>query len=107
MTIRAAFAVRDVMAKLKTTKAKKLVAVNDLFAQELLAMSKAHHTFMSFLIFKEQIANMQFKCPNVKPIMNLLARIFALKQLSLDSVSLYETGYFAQGSKELLLHAMK
>lgn len=79
LAIRAAFSVRDVMDKLKTTKAKKVAALNDLFAQELLTMSKAHHTFMSFLIFKEQVAAIQFTCPNVRPLMHLLAKIFALK----------------------------
>lgn len=32
LSIRAAFSVRDVMQKLKTTKAKRVTAVNDLFA---------------------------------------------------------------------------
>ena len=33
--------------------------------------------------------------------------MFALKQLSLDSDALYETGFFGKGSKPLLLDSMK
>lgn len=43
----------------------------------------------------------------MRPLLHLLARVFALKQLNLDCVSLYETGFFSHGSKELLLQAMK
>lgn len=36
-----------------------------------------------------------------------MAKIFALKQLTLDSTACYETGFFGAGSKTLLLDAMK
>lgn len=39
--------------------------------------------------------------------MLLLAKIFALKQLSIESTACYETGFFASGSQPLLLDAMK
>ncbi len=34
--------------------------------------------------------------------MHLLAKVFALKQLSLDCVACYETGFFGVGSNEIL-----
>jgi hypothetical protein len=37
----------------------------------------------------------------------LLGRVFALKQLTLDSTALYECGYFGPGSRELLGESMK
>jgi len=39
--------------------------------------------------------------------MRILARVFALKQLSLDSAACYETGFFGKGSNELLMASMK
>ena len=39
--------------------------------------------------------------------MHLLAKVFALKQLSLDCVACYETGFFGVGSNELLTKSMK
>ena len=39
--------------------------------------------------------------------MYLLARIFALKQLSIDSSACYETGYFTSGAKDLIIESMK
>ena len=70
-------------------------------------MSKAHHMYMSFVIYRGIVENHNFKDQNIKPLLLLLAKIFALKQLSLDSVSCYETGFFTSGSKSLLLDSMK
>ena len=39
--------------------------------------------------------------------MLLLAKVFVLKQLTLDSVACYESGFFTSGSKNLLLDSMK
>jgi hypothetical protein len=42
-------------------------------------MSKNHHTYMSFLIYRKVIENHQFKDLNIKPVLLLLAKVFALK----------------------------
>jgi hypothetical protein len=107
LAIRAAFIVRDVVKKLAKKDIKKKVAINDLYAMDLLQMSKAHHTYMSFVIFKRSVDNKQFKCPNIRSLLHLLGKIFVLKQLTLDCTTLYETGFFTSGSKGLLLDAMK
>lgn len=39
--------------------------------------------------------------------MILLGKIYALKQLSVDSTACYETGFFGNGAKPLLLDGMK
>ena len=43
---------RDVITKLSESKAKNVVKVNDLFAADLLLMSKAHHMYMTFIVYK-------------------------------------------------------
>lgn len=58
-------------------------------------MSKAHHTHMSLQIFRLSVDNKQFKDPKIKPLMDLLAKVYALKQLTLDCDALYETGFFS------------
>jgi len=42
-------------------------------------MSKAHHMYMSFVIYRDVIEKHEFKDQNIKPILLLLAKIFALK----------------------------
>jgi Acyl-CoA oxidase len=70
-------------------------------------MSKSHHMYMSFLVYKQTIESHKFKDEKLKPIMLLLAKIFALKQLSLDSIACYESGFFSTGANNLLLETMK
>ncbi len=57
------------MVKLQTKDVKKKTLINDLFAQDLLMMSKAHHTYMSFIIFVRVISEKTFKDPNIKPLL--------------------------------------
>ena len=70
-------------------------------------MNRAHMLYLSFVIFRSTIESTNFKDQNIKPLMLLLAKIYALKQLSIDSVACYETGFFCYGSKPLLLDSMK
>ena len=37
----------------------------------------------------------------------MLGKVFVLKQLSLDSIACYETGFFGSGAKPLMLDSMK
>ncbi len=107
LAVRAAWIVRDVMVKLQTKDVKKKTLINDIIALDLLMMSRAHHTYLSFVIFVRVINEKTFKDPNIKPLLHLLAKVFALKQLSMDSDALYETGFFGTGSKSLLLDGLK
>jgi hypothetical protein len=95
------------MKKLKSSKEKKVVTINDLYAQDITIMSRAHFTYLSFVIYKDIIAASSFKDERSKDLLILLAKIYALKQLSLDCQACYETRYFGPGSKELLLDATK
>jgi len=107
MAVRAAWMVRDVLAKLSDKKTPKKVLMNDLYATDLLKMSKNHHQYMSFIIFRQAIEEKQFKCPNIKPMFILLAKIFALHILVNDSALLYESGFFGKGSNNLLQECFK
>lgn len=94
MSIRAAWVVRDFLKKISDKNTPKKILLNDKHASDLLRMSKNHHQYLSFVIFCQAIETENFKDPNIKPLMWLLARIFALQVLSQDSVLLYESGFF-------------
>lgn len=103
----ACFLVKRTATMLTESKAPSKTKQNELFAMDVNRMTKAHLIFIMY----ERAVNV-FKRKNVKDqnlkkaFMNLFAN-FALKQLSLDCTSLYETGFFGPGSGDLLLAAYK
>lgn len=95
------------VVKMTSSKEKRMVKVNDLFAQDLVQTTRSHMMYLSFFMYKYVVDTTEFKDKNVRPLLHLLAKVFALKQLTLDSSACYETGYFSAGSKGLLMEAMK
>ena len=95
------------VAKLQSSKEKRIVKVNDLFAQDLVQTTRAHMMYLSFFMFKFVVDSTEFKNKNSKELLYLLAKVYALKQLTLDCTACYETGFFSAGSKGLLMEAMK
>lgn len=55
LAIRAAFKVQDTITKISSSKEKKVVAMNELFAQEIIQMSKSHLLYVSFTVFRQKI----------------------------------------------------
>jgi len=55
-----------------------------------------------FKMARKRIANYPFKDQKIRPLLELLASIFALKELHVDNQHLYETGFFRAGSGDLL-----
>lgn len=70
-------------------------------------MSKNHHQYMSFAIFRQAVEEKKFKDVNNRPMMLLLAKIYALQILTQDSVLLYESGFFGHGSNDLAQDCLK
>ena len=70
-------------------------------------MTRAHMSYLSFVIYTDIVKAADFKDERSKNLMILLAKIYALKQLQIDNQACYETGYFGKGSKELLLESTK
>jgi Zn-finger nucleic acid-binding protein len=107
MASRAAAKVKDVMTRFNSSKDKKKTKLNDKFAVDLIAMSRAHMLYLSFVFFRDSIEAKTYQNPKSKEVLYLLAKVFALKQLSLDSVGLYETGFFKPGANALLTESLK
>ena len=68
-------------------------------------MSKSHTMFITFKIARLFIEKEEFKCANLKSILTLVIRIFGLKQLSLDSMPCWNTGFFTKGHASILSDA--
>ena len=107
MAVRAAYIVSQVIKKLADSKEKKKSKINDLFAQDIILMNRAHMLYLTFVIYRQEVETREFKDPAIMPLLQLLGKVYALKQLSMDSTACYETGFFGNGSKPLLLDAFK
>jgi len=55
LAVRAAFKVRDVIDKMEKSKEKKVIKINELYAQEIVLMIKSHMLYMSFVYFRNLI----------------------------------------------------
>jgi len=53
--------------------------MNELFTEEIIQMNRAHMLYLSFVMFRSTVESTQFKDQNIKPLLVLLAKIFALK----------------------------
>ncbi len=68
---------------------------NELFSQMKYDMVKAHMQYLLFHIFVQEIEEAKFTDARIKPILQELARVHALKQLKEDMSAAYSSGFFA------------
>ena len=65
-------------------------------------MVKTHLAYILFKMTKERISEYKFKDQRTKVPLELMLKIFALKEISKDSVSLFDSGFFRPGSTQLV-----
>ena len=111
LAVRSAYKIKTTNEKI-AQKTKEGVPENDRVHSELaidiVSMAQSHIMYLAFQIFISNIENPEtFKCPNNRSNMQDLARVFALNELSNDSVANYETGHFQMGTHSILLDAQK
>jgi hypothetical protein len=63
--------------------------------------------YVTFKFFMEHIEKKKYNSHMITENLKLLAKVYALTELTQDSVALYETGYFPLGTARLLLEAQK
>lgn len=69
-------------------------------------MAHSHMMYVMFQLFRSKIE--EFKCPNLKSLMQDLAKVIAIHELTNnDSSSVYESGHFAMGTGSSLMEAYK
>jgi hypothetical protein len=80
---------------------------NELCGTDINLMSKAHMMYMSFAMSRKYVEEQTYKCSNLKGVFCLLLEVFALKQLTLDSMPLQDTGYLRPGDYQHINDAYK
>ena len=71
---------------------------NELYAMEVEKMIRAHLHYIFFMMTKKRVQTYPFVDKNTQVPLELLAKIFAVKHILKDPQSLYECGYFVNGS---------
>lgn len=79
---------------------------NDLFAPEVHKMSRFHIIYVLFSFAKQLMDEYKFKDPNVKNIVEVMIKVYALKYITQDTQGLYECGFFSKGSGRVIDSAL-
>ena len=64
------------------TKAPTKTKTNELFALDVDKMVEMHMIYYMFLMTRERINNYKFKDANIKPLLEIVLKVFAVKQLT-------------------------
>jgi hypothetical protein len=67
-------------------------------------MAKCHLKYSAFATFVKAFRTESFKDKNILPAMELLAKVFALSELTTDCQQCFASGYFADKSAYINLH---
>ncbi len=70
-------------------------------------MTKYHLIYIMFIISTSNYKNHKFTDQRIPEILDVLLKVFALKQLIEDPQALYECGFFGAGSAQLLDESLK
>lgn len=75
------------------------------YALDIVKLSQAHIRYVTFWYFKEKLKTV--KCPNNVRNLTNLCMLYGLVDLSKDSTSCFECGYFTAGASRMILEAIK
>ena len=102
LAIRAIFAIRELDTVMRESGLSQKEMENDVFALDITRVVRLHLIYAMFKIGLEYIEKSEIKSAQGRKHVETALKIFALKQLTLDHQSLYESGYFTKGSARLL-----
>ena len=92
------------MAASKATDQEK---TNDIFAVDILLATKLHIELNMFSLAREYYKDHSFTDIRIRPILDMMLKLVAIKMLMKDSEGLYETGFFGAGSSRLQTEGFK
>ena len=107
MATRSLFVINQTYLLLTESKAPSKTKQNELFALEVQKMARTHLCYILFKISRQRVESYPFVDAKVKVPLELLVKIFAVKQIMKDPQSLYECGFFKMNSGLLLNAAYK
>jgi acyl-CoA oxidase len=80
---------------------------NELFAVDVVNMTRIHIWYVTFIIFKNTLEGAKLKDERIRDHLKTLCSIFALNELKRDSTACYESGYFQNGASQMINDALK
>lgn len=101
LATRAVYQLAELTQAMASSKASDQEKTNDIFAVDILLASKLHIEFCIFEFARDYYKNHTFTDTRIRPILDLLVKIVAVKMLMKDSEGLYETGFFGVGASRL------
>ena len=107
LATRAAIYIKQTMEVMESSKADSKAKMNEIFALEIDKMTTMHMIYYMFHMTRERITKYDFKDAKIRPILEIVLKVFAVKQLTTETRGLYECGYFDSGSGKLLDDAFK
>ena len=107
LATRAIVMILRVHKMLTESKAPSKTRQNELFAIDVNRMTRLHLTYIIYERARSTLEKSDMKCQNFKKALHSAMANYALKQLTLDSNLLYESGFFGRGSGDLLDQAYK
>ena len=81
--------------------------MNELFATDIEKLTRAHMILLMFTSNRDLTSNHAFKDAKITEVLELVNKMFAVKQIMASHSALYETGFFKTGSNLLLEEAFK
>ena len=102
LAFRAANSALELTKVMQASEASAKEKENEVFALDVNRVIRQHITYVVFRITRERLETNQWRDMRCKHYLEAFLKIFALKQLSLEIVSLYESGYLEKGAGQAL-----
>ena len=107
LATRAVYHLKELSEAMAASPATDQEKTNDLFAVDILLASKLHIEYIIIRLARQYYKDHTFADTRIRPILDLLIKVVAVKMLMKDSDGLFETGYWGAGSSRLLADSFK
>mmetsp|Transcript_47447 Transcript_47447/g.34731 ORF Transcript_47447/g.34731 Transcript_47447/m.34731 type:complete len:242 (-) Transcript_47447:305-1030(-) len=81
LKIRATFTAKELLFDIFNSQASNKEIMNSLYGIDLLNLSDAHFSYVTFLIFRQKIKEAAFSCPQLNNAMNLVCAVLGIYEL--------------------------
>ena len=95
LKVKTCFILKTVFTAYMESQAPEKIKANELFAHEVNDMARQHLKYVAFSTFLTKIREHKFKDPNIMPHLELIAKVFALNELTTDCQQCFAAGYFS------------
>ena len=107
LAYRAFLVIKQVATKMKQSKASASAKLNELFSMDIHRLTKLHLIAVCYERARKNIEKRNVTDPIIHSLILTCLANFALNEVRSDCTNLYESGFFGEGSSELLEGAYK